>query len=43
MVEAKEVVRVVGHPLVETIVGIEENLSFFYFFTSNDHIHLVGK
>jgi hypothetical protein len=44
MVETKEVVRMVGHPLVEIIVGTKENRSLFYFFTSNDHVSfLVGK
>ncbi len=44
MVETEEVVRMVGHPLVEIIVGTKENPSLFYFFTSNDHVSLlVGK
>jgi len=38
MVEAKEVVRMVGHPLVEVMVGTKENPSLFCFFASSDHI-----
>ncbi len=44
MAEAEEVVRVVGHPLVEAIAGTEENPSLFCFFASSYHVSLlIGK
>ncbi len=44
MAEAEEVVRVVGHPLVEAIAGTEENPFLFCFFASSYHVSLlVGK
>jgi hypothetical protein len=44
MVEAEEVVRMVEHPFVETIIGTKKNPYLFYYFTSNGHIFLlIGK
>jgi hypothetical protein len=44
MAKAEKVVRIVGNPLVETIVGTEGTHYLFYFFASSDHVFLlIGK